>query len=752
MTMKYREKKGLFSLQLQHRLHEALFILTTAIALFLLVALMSHSPDDPSWSSTGLSSRPIVNWGGRVGAHCADIFLSLFGLIAYFLPFYLIVFGWLHHIKTCDITKREMPPWPYRWVGWLLSLIGLCGLSSNLITHHLQSFTSSGGMIGDLINQLLTHFFNPTGALILLITVFLLGVTLLTGMSWIVLIEMIGEYASSLAFLLKEKIMVKIQDNRIKQKVPVKISEPLLAKAKRETLLIDEVVLPTLPQSNPHHLISKPSHASHTLPQSTLLNASPTVNEAPFTDVTFEELSHNVEARLADFGVDAKVVQVLPGPVITRFELDLAPGVKVSKISGLAKDIARSLSVVSVRVVEVIPGKSVIGLEIPNQNREWVTLRDLLESQRYTQSRSPVSLALGKDISGNAVIVDLNKMPHLLVAGTTGSGKSVSLNAMLLSMLFKATPEQLRFILIDPKMLELSIYEGIPHLLTPVITDMKDAGNALKWCVVEMDRRYRLMASLGVRHLAGYNQKVADAIKAGHPIPMPHVLVVDEVTAKETLSPLPLIVVVVDELADMMMLVGKKVEEFIARIAQKARAAGIHLILATQRPSVDVITGLIKANIPTRISFQVSSRIDSRTILDQQGAEQLIGHGDMLYLPPGAGVPIRVHGAYVADEEVHRVVAYLRGMGEPTYLHEVTQEQNETGDNPMDEGEDDPLYVEAVQIVMESRRASISLIQRRLRIGYNRAARIMETMEKRGLVSAMDHNGLRDVLGEESGL
>jgi len=487
--------------------------------------------------------------------------------------------------------------------------------------------------------------------------------------------------------------------------------------------------------------------APGSLPSFELLNAGPPVSEKAFSAISLEELSLLVEQRLADFGVEVKVVAVLPGPVITRFELDLAPGIKVSKITGLAKDIARSLSVVSVRVVEVIPGKSVIGLEIPNENRELVTLRDMVESQRYAQSRSPVSLVLGKDISGNPVIVDLTKMPHLLVAGTTGSGKSVSLNAMLLSMLLKSSPEQLRFIMIDPKMLELSVYDGIPHLLTPVITDMKDAANALRWCVAEMDKRYRLMAALGVRNIAGYNQKVSDAIKAGQPIPMPGTLVTDTESAKIQLEALPLVVVVVDELADMMMVVGKKVEDLIARIAQKARAAGIHLIIATQRPSVDVITGLIKANIPTRIAFQVSSRIDSRTILDQQGAEQLLGHGDMLYLPPGAGVPIRVHGAYVADEEVHRVVAAWRSAGQPAYVSDITNEASESGSSGEgSSGEEDPLYDDAVRIVTESRRASISLVQRRLRIGYNRAARMMEVMEAAGVVSSMDNSGSREVL------
>ncbi len=483
------------------------------------------------------------------------------------------------------------------------------------------------------------------------------------------------------------------------------------------------------------------------LPPVDLLDPAPPVEGKAFSNISFEELSHLVEQRLKDFGVEARVVDVLPGPIITRFELELAPGIKVSKISGLAKDIARSLSVLSVRVVEVIPGKSVIGLEIPNEHREMVCLRDIIESQRYIQAKSPVSLALGKDIAGHTVVVDLAKMPHLLVAGTTGSGKSVNVNAMLLSMLYKSTPEQLRLILIDPKMLELSIYEGIPHLLTPVITDMKEAANALRWCVAEMDKRYKLMAFLGVRNLAGYNQKVTDAIKQNSPLTGPPWLVVDGKQVSQ-LDSLPTIVVVADEFADMMMVVGKKVENLVTRIAQKARAAGIHLILATQRPSVDVITGLIKANIPTRIAFQVSSRIDSRTILDQQGAEQLLGNGDMLYLPPGTGLPVRVHGAYVGDEEVHRVVAAWQSYGKPDYLEEIIEGGGaETGGAGQEgSGEQDALYDEALKVVTESRRASISLVQRRLKIGYNRAARIMEEMEAAGVVSEMDGNGGREVL------
>ncbi len=500
-------------------------------------------------------------------------------------------------------------------------------------------------------------------------------------------------------------------------------------------------------------LAPPPPVAPFALPPLDLLDPPPSRPAGTATTV-LESLSRRVESLLKSFGIAVRVVAVEPGPVITRFEVEPAPGVKVSQISNLVKDLARGLSVISVRVVEVIPGKSVIGLEIPNRQREIVYLREVLESTIYDQSASPLTLALGKDISGQPTMANLAKMPHLLVAGTTGSGKSVAINAMLLSLLYKAPPSEVRLILVDPKMLELSIYEDIPHLLTPVVTDMKEAANALRWCVAEMERRYRLMATLKVRNIAGFNRKVQDALAAGEGLADPFWTPDSAETPGEiaVLRPLPFIVVVIDELADMMMIVGKKVEELIARLAQKARAAGIHLILATQRPSVDVITGLIKANIPTRIAFQVSSRVDSRTILDQMGAEQLLGHGDMLYLPPGTGLPQRVHGAFVDDHEVNRVVDYLRQTGAPDYVDEVLAEPHEecdsgTGNGDGDgRGESDPLYDEAVRIVIESRRASVSGVQRRLRIGYNRAARLVEEMEAAGVVGSVQPNGSREVL------
>lgn len=750
------KKRRPLSIQMRHRLREGLFLLSLACGLFLLVALATYYPMDPGWSSTGLNNK-VLNSGGRVGAFIADVLLSLCGVVAYFFPVLLVLSSWLN-LREVDAIPSKRLEKIAKVVGWVL----LIGSLSTLINFYFHTTSylpaNTGGILGDLLGKGLRLLFNKTGSTLILITTLLCGITLVTGLSWLAVLDLCGAYVARLY----ERLKTFLNQQKTTREMLLKVNEdsleypkPLIITNETPSIpIIDPVIAKVLPnaaqvlrEKKKIELDPNIKLVPGELPPLSLLNPFAVQTEKPFTNISFDALSQLVEQRLADFGVEVKVVAVHPGPVITRFELDLAPGVKVSKINGLAKDIARSLSTISVRIVEVIPGKSVIGLEIPNENREIVTLRDILDSPRYNQSHSPVSLVLGKDISGDPVVVDLSKMPHLLVAGTTGSGKSVSLNAMLLSMLFKAKPTQLRLILIDPKMLELSVYEGIPHLLTPVITDMKDASNALRWCVAEMDRRYRLMSGLGVRNLASYNQKVNDALKQGEGLPLPASLVVDERSAKTLLEPLPMVVVVIDELADMMMVVGKKVEDLIARIAQKARAAGIHLIIATQRPSVDVITGLIKANIPTRIAFQVSSRVDSRTILDQQGAEQLLGHGDMLYLPPGTGVPMRVHGAYVADEEVHRVVAAWRSFGQPEYLYEVTEEALEQAGGGEGSGdESDPLYDEAVRIVTETRRASISLVQRKLRIGYNRAARMMEQMEAAGVVSSMDTSGSREVL------
>jgi S-DNA-T family DNA segregation ATPase FtsK/SpoIIIE len=755
-AQKNKVPRRLITIRMGHRLREGILLVSIALAMFLMVSFVSYHSTDPGWSSTGVGNQ-VLNWGGRIGAFFADVFLSIFGFIAYLLPPMIVLAAWLGVRESSDATPTKTSELIFKLLGFLLVLFSNCGLITLFFrqeTHFLP--TTTGGILGDLIAVQLTHVLNPMGSVLLLMTALLCGTTLFAGISWLGVIDRIGSKVTNLFEELQKVLSKKSSPKTVNE-----IAEPLLnlfqekikspAKPKiAEPKMIEPTLLhrqlPTQPVKN-KAITPSVTLSPGMLPPLTLLNAPPPPSGKAFSNLNFEELSQLVEQRLLDFGVATKVVAVHPGPVITRFELDLAAGVKVSKISGLAKDIARSLSVTSVRVVEVIPGKSVIGLELPNEHRELVCLRDILESPRYGQSSSPLSLALGKDIAGFPIVVDLAKMPHLLVAGTTGAGKSVSLNGMILSMLFKATPEQLRIIMIDPKMLELSVYEGIPHLLTPVITDMKDAANALRWCVAEMDRRYKLMSALGVRNLAGYNFKLIEAVQEGNPIPTPAWLMAMG-NQPPTLQPLPMIVVVADELADMMMVVGKKVEELVTRIAQKARAAGIHLILATQRPSVDVITGLIKANIPTRIAFQVSSRIDSRTILDQQGAEQLLGNGDMLYLPPGTGVPVRVHGAYVADEEVHRVVAAWQTYAKPVYLEEVVEAHHEEsgGDTEQGSGEADPLYDEALRIVTESRRASISLVQRRLRIGYNRAARIMEDMELAGVVSAMDHSGSREVL------
>ncbi len=738
------------AIQMGNRLREGLFIVSIAVALFLFISFTSYHMTDPGWSSTG-SGHTVLNWGGRAGGFFADIFLSLFGYIAYLLPVMIVFAAWTGiRNQSTEVTVKSNE-WILKTIGFILIVLSNCGFAALCIKHSSALPASSGGILGDVMITALVHVLNITGSALFLFAALLSGITLFTGLSWLGFVDAVGFYSARLLRFIVEAIRKKkteillIENDPPIKRFNIERVEPKLIESAKPPPKVVEVRAPK-PKTLDRKIESSVVLAPGTLPPLTLLDPVPIAEAKAFNHVSFEELSHLVEQRLLDFGVDVKVVAVHPGPIITRFELELAPGIKVSKISGLAKDIARSLSATSVRIVEVIPGKSVIGLELPNESREVVCLRDILESQRFAQSKSPVSLVLGKDIAGFPVVVDLAKMPHLLVAGTTGSGKSVSLNAMLLSMLFKATPEQLRFILIDPKMLELSIYEGIPHLLTPVITDMKDAANALRWCVAEMDRRYKLMSSLGVRNLAGFNLKVSEAIRQNVPIPAPAWMTA-EGDQPANLDVLPTIVVVADELADMMMLVGKKVEDLIARIAQKARAAGIHLILATQRPSVDVITGLIKANIPTRIAFQVSSRIDSRTILDQQGAEQLLGNGDMLYLPPGTGLPVRVHGAFVADDEVHRVVAAWQTYGKPDYLEEITEGGAVSSEfSEEDAGEMDPLYDEALKIVTESRRASISLVQRKLKIGYNRAARIMEDMETAGVVSAMDSSGSREVI------
>lgn len=741
-----------------HRIREGVLILTVGISLFLLLALATYHISDPGWSDTG-QSQQIANAGGKVGAWVSDIFLYIFGYMAYLFPFMLSYAAWLNFSHRSE-DEEHLRYWflLLRAVGFLLVLTA----ASSLLSIHSQMQPanlpfSSGGILGNTVGLRMLGFFNQVGTVLILLALLLTGITLFTGLSWTKTAEVLGYwlwngfiYVKAQFFnqeMPKELTARSKTTNKTNDFVRLEPKIPFVAKSEVPVIVTPpKKIEPSARAVKERQTVLFEPELVGSLPPLTLLDLPEKGNDINYSSYQLEEMSRDVELRLQDFGVDAKVVAVHPGPVVTRFELQLAAGTKVSRISNLAKDLARSLSVTSVRVVEVIPGKSVIGLELPNENREIVRLREILSSQQYDNARSPVTLALGKDIAGHPVIVDLAKMPHLLVAGTTGSGKSVCLNAMLLSLLYKSTPKDLRLIMIDPKMLELAVYDAIPHLLVPVVTDMKEAANALRWCVAEMDRRYKLMASLGVRNITGYNSKVREATKKGAPLLDP----LQPPEQQQELQELPYIVVLADEFADMMMVVGKKVEDLIARIAQKARAAGIHLILATQRPSVDVITGLIKANIPTRIAFQVSSKIDSRTILDQSGAEQLLGYGDMLYLAPGTGIPVRVHGAFVADEEVHRVVADLKRRGKPEYLEEILEggAGNESSmlDNMDDVEEQDPLYDQAVQLVLETRRASISSIQRRFKIGYNRAARIVEAMEKAGLVSAMDNSGGREVL------
>lgn len=766
---------------ISQRLYEGFLIIGVAISLFLLLALITYHSTDSSWSHLS-QNKSTLNAAGKVGAWFADFAFYSFGYLAFLIPILLGYGSWMIYQKEKESREHDYSLLLIKFVGICFILLAGSSIASIVMPGYASHLpASSGGVVGDLLGLSLTSVFNKMGSNLLLLATLLIGITLFTGLSWLSLMDLTGRFAikmlahswSGITYFYRlaknstEQKAVERQAAREraeKARAAIRDRATLNISRRKEPQLVD-VAIPKEPKIAPEQTVTsapkKPAAVKTStltvingtgIPSLELLEKSEQSKQQGYSNEVLENMAREVELRLLDFGIEVRVVAVHPGPVITRFELQLAAGVKVSRISNLAKDLARSLSVVSVRIVEIIPGKPVVGLELPNAHREMVRLREVLVSEQFQAARSPLTLALGKDIAGHPVAVDLAKMPHLLVAGTTGSGKSVGLNAMLLSLLYKATPDEVRLIMIDPKMLELSIYDGIPHLLAPVVTDMKEAANALRWCVAEMDRRYKLMASLGVRNLAGYNMKIKDAAGNGTAIPDPFWKGEDGQEQAPALTTLPYIVVLVDEFADMMMVVGKKVEELIARIAQKARAAGIHLILATQRPSVDVITGLIKANVPTRIAFQVSSRIDSRTILDQQGAEQLLGHGDMLYLPPGSGVPVRVHGAFVADQEVHNVVHYWQSQGTPEYIDAIVADSSDGSDSQGGEGqaennsEMDPLYDEAVQIVIETRRASISSIQRRLKIGYNRAARMIEDMEKAGIVTPMESNGSREVL------
>ena len=752
---------------------------------FYLVALFSYQPSDPGFASTG--ELPAQNAAGLLGAWVADFARYLLGYGAHALVPALLPLLW----RTFRHARRGE-----RWLDLVFAtqllgtvLLVLCVSVLAAINHppfETAGGLSAGGVLGLVLAEGMVRFLGALGSTLILLGLAMLGISATTGLSWFALFDRIGASLIRTVMLARRSLnwlgerlgrlrrqpdpipvvgasFEEVEERR--RKVEPKQPKPT---PKPANPVPPKTVQPPKPAAPP----AKPTPAKGQggarpkPPQPELGTADgrpimelldrPVQQSAGFDENDLQHMSEVIEARLSEFGVSVEVVAAHPGPVITRFELQPAPGVKVSQISNLAKDLARALSIVSVRVVEVIPGKSTVGLEIPNNSREIIALRELLESKRYRDARSPLTVALGKDIGGEPIMADLSRMPHLLVAGTTGSGKSVGVNAMILSLLYKATAEEVRLILIDPKMLELSVYEGIGHLLAPVVTDMKEASNALRWAVGEMERRYQLMAKLGVRNIAGANEKIRAAIDRGEPIKDPlydHAQALDPDAPPPTLEPMPYLVIVVDEFADMMMVVGKKVEELIARLAQKARAAGIHLILATQRPSVDVITGLIKANIPTRIAFQVSSKVDSRTILDQMGAEHLLGHGDMLYLPPGSGMPMRVHGAFVGDEEVHRVVEALKTLGEPEYVDEVLSEATAAnvtlpGEKPVraDGEQVDELYDQAIAVVTESRKASISYVQRRLKIGYNRSARLVEQMEEDGIVGPLGANGSREVL------
>lgn len=734
---------------------EAWWLGLVTVGSYLTLILYTYHRFDPSWSHSASDGAPIANAGGIVGAYISDMLLYLFGFSAWWFVVFAFYAMWLVYLRLEVVANSERPILLFNVIGFVMLLIASATLEAGHLAQlpaDLPLSPEAGGMLGTVIDDLLRSLLGFTGSTMLLLLLAAVGFSMFTGWSWILITEKVGT-CLEIAYVWMLEQWQDMQDRKLgkvaeqqraeyvdnerkrqEERPPIQIEKPVIEIAKSERVEKERQValFESLPDTP--------------LPPLHLLDEAKGEVEVQSLE-TLDFTSRLIERKLKDFGIEVKVLTALPGPVITRYELEPAAGVKGSQVTNLVKDLARALSVVSVRVVETIPGKTCMGLEIPNPKRQIVFLSEILGSQVYADTHSPLAIAMGKDIAGHPVVADLAKMPHVLVAGTTGSGKSVAINAMILSLLYKSEADKVRLILIDPKMLELSVYDGIPHLLAPVVTDMRQAASALNWCVAEMERRYKLMSVLGVRNLAGYNQKIKEAKKEGISIPHPFTLTPE---SPEPLEEMPLIVVVIDELADLMMVVGKKVEELIARLAQKARACGIHLVLATQRPSVDVITGLIKANVPTRVAFQVSSKIDSRTILDQMGAEALLGQGDMLYQPPGTSNPMRIHGAFVSDAEVHRVVEHIKSLGEPNYIEgiltgeaEAGAELGEVGEGG---GETDPLYDEAVAIVLKTRRASISSVQRQLRIGYNRAARLIEEMERAGLVSAMQSNGNREVI------
>jgi DNA segregation ATPase FtsK/SpoIIIE, S-DNA-T family len=736
--------------------------------LFWLLALISYSSQDAAWSTSGgaqalgTGQMSLRNWGGRLGAYLADASYFLLGfsvwwLLAAGLSVWLAGLAQWLRAETLQAEQLRGQRTKF-WLALLLLLAASCALEwSRLYRFEARLPDHAGGALGYLVGSAGVEWLGFAGSGLVSIAVGVMAAAVVFGFSWANTAQRLGEWISNL-----------IESRREKREIAEDLAVGKKAAKEREDILIDERI--EIEEHHPIPVLIEPTFVDipkservikerqkplfkdmpdSKLPQVDLLDGAPSKQEGVAPE-TLEMTSRLIEKKLKDFGVEVRVVAAAPGPVITRYEIEPATGVKGSQVVGLAKDLARALSLISIRVIETIPGKNYMALELPNAKRQSIKLSEILGSQVYNEAKSLLTMGLGKDIAGHAVVADLAKMPHCLVAGTTGSGKSVGINAMILSLLYKADARDVRLLLIDPKMLEMSVYEGIPHLLCPVVTDMRQAAHGLNWCVAEMEKRYKLMSKMGVRNLAGYNVKIDDAKAKGELIGNPFSLTPDQ---PEPLERLPYIVVVIDELADLMMVVGKKIEELIARLAQKARAAGIHLILATQRPSVDVITGLIKANIPTRLSFQVSSKIDSRTILDQMGAEALLGMGDMLYMPSGTGFPIRVHGAFVSDDEVHRVVAYLKEQGEPNYIDGVLEggvADGEGGDLGGDlseaGGEKDPMYDQAVEIVLKNRKASISLVQRHLKIGYNRSARMLEEMEKAGLISAMSGSGQREIL------
>jgi len=747
-------------------LREGALFLSLAITLYLLVSLLTFSLNDPAWNYSAPVSQ-YHNAGGVIGAWFSDIGFSLFGVMTWIIPPIVGWIGWLLFVDRARLLRYHPQFIAIRVGGFLLTVMGGSGISAL----HFHRFDASlpvqtGGILGRWVGHGMESVLGPFGSTAFLLAMFLAGFSILTHLSWFSIMDRVGGWVLEAEVWLRglpgkidhwrvahdskesREQEVKKERKKPRQRKKPKI-EPKLGSVEVSERALKESQGSLFDEIDPTTSFQTGGGSSR--PPLSLLTKA-VVQEGGYSNETLEILSRQVELKLREFGVEVEVVAVQPGPVITRFELMPAPGLKASKITNLSSDLARSLTLQSVRVVEVIPGKATIGLEIPNELRETVFLSEILASQQYDHSKGALALALGKDIAGQPQVADLAKMPHLLVAGTTGSGKSVGINTMILSLLFKYSPEHVRMIMIDPKLVELSIYDGIPHLLAPVVTDMTEAASALRWSVAEMERRYKLMSALNVRSVSGLNKKIQDAIDAGTPLGDPlHPTVEGEEEQQLLLQPLPYIVVVVDEFADLMMQVGKKVEDLIVRIGQKARAAGIHMILATQRPSADVITGLIKSNVPSRIAFQVSSKMDSRVILDHNGAENLLGRGDMLYLPVGAGIPTRVHSAFVDDDEVMRVVESLKRSGEPQYVEDVLStpdmsESSVAGEGGVDDAESDPLYDDAVRIVTETRKASVSGVQRRLRVGYNRASRLVEAMEGAGVVGPIESNGQREVL------